>query len=124
MQLLTDPDSELRGKIFPPSSSVFPSSRQGRTLFGGDEAERMVGLRTRALLEAVQRPEEMPSFAESLEIQSRWKLDGEMRSMTVGLSDSHPTLCMVRGRAKPVLRGQNSTEPNLIHHRETTYRVG
>ena len=26
------------------------------------------------------------------------------------------------GRAKPVLRGQNSTEPNLFHHRETTFR--
>ena len=80
MQLLSDPDSELRGKIFQPSSSVFPSSREGRTLFGGggdDEAEMMVGLRSRALLEAAKRPEETPSFAESLEIQSRWKRDGE-----------------------------------------------
>ena len=82
MQLLSDPDSELRGKMFQPPSSVFPSSRQGRTLFGGvgdgeSEAEMMVGLRSRALLEAAKRPEETPSFAESLEIQSRWKRDGE-----------------------------------------------
>ena len=84
MQLLSDPDSALRGKMFQPPSSVFPSSRQGRTLFGGggvgdgeSEAEMMVGLRSRALLEAAKRPEETPSFAESLEIQSRWKRDGE-----------------------------------------------
>ena len=31
---------------------------------------------------------------------------------------------MVPGRAKPVLHGPNSTEPNLFHHGETTYRVG
>ena len=30
----------------------------------------------------------------------------------------------VHGRAKPVLHGPNSTEPNLRHHGETTYRVG
>ena len=28
------------------------------------------------------------------------------------------------GRAKPVLRGPNSTESTLSHHGETTYRVG
>ena len=28
------------------------------------------------------------------------------------------------GSAKPVLHGTNSTEPNLFHHEETTYRVG
>ena len=30
----------------------------------------------------------------------------------------------VHGRAKPVLHRPNSTEPNLFHHRETTYRAG
>ena len=35
-----------------------------------------------------------------------------------------PTLYLVKGRAKPVLCGLNSTEPNLIHDGETTYRVG
>ena len=30
----------------------------------------------------------------------------------------------VHGRAKPVLHRPNSTEPNLFHHGETTYRVG
>ena len=44
--------------------------------------------------------------------------------MTVAYSDSLPTLYVVHGRAKPVLRGPNSTEPNLLHHGETTYRVG
>ena len=38
--------------------------------------------------------------------------------------DSHPSLYVVPGRAKPVLRGPNSTEPNLFRNRETTYRVG
>ena len=28
------------------------------------------------------------------------------------------------GSAKPVLHGTNSTEPNLFHHGETTFRVG
>ena len=28
----------------------------------------------------------------------------------------HPTLYVVHGRAKPVLHGPNSTEPNLFHH--------
>ena len=37
---------------------------------------------------------------------------------------SGPTLYVVHGRAKPVLRGPNNTEPNLFHHGETTYRVG
>ena len=32
--------------------------------------------------------------------------------------------CMWFGSAKPVLRGTNSTQPNLFHHGETTYRVG
>ena len=31
---------------------------------------------------------------------------------------------MVYGRATPVLCGPNSTESNLFHHKETTYRVG
>ena len=61
-QLLSDTDSELHGKVLS-TSSVFPSSRQGRTLFGGnggeDEADMMVGLRSRALLEAAKRPEEV-----------------------------------------------------------------
>ena len=30
---------------------------------------------------------------------------------------------VVHGRAKPVLYGPNSTEPNLFHHGETAYRV-
>ena len=30
----------------------------------------------------------------------------------------------VQGRAKPVLHGRNSTESNLFHDGETTYRVG
>ena len=32
------------------------------------------------------------------------------KSMTVAFSDSHQTLYVVHGRAKPVLRGPNSTE--------------
>ena len=44
--------------------------------------------------------------------------------MRVAYSDSPPTLHVVPGRAKPVLHGPNSTEPNLFHHGETTYRVG
>ena len=90
LQLLSDSDSELRGKMFQPPSSVFPSSRQGRTLFGDDggddEAEMMIGLRSRALLEAAKRPEETPSFAESLEIQSRWKRDGEWYLYLLGFA--------------------------------------
>ena len=89
MQLLSDTDSELHGKVLS-TSSVFPSSRQGRTLFGGnggeDEADMMVGLRSRALLEAAKRPEETPSFAESLEIQSRWKRDGEKERGELGFA--------------------------------------
>ena len=36
------------------------------------------------------------------------------------------SMCMyvVCGRAKPVLCGPNSKEPNLFHHGETIYRVG
>ena len=34
-------------------------------------------------------------------------------------SDSHPTLYVVHGSAKPVLREPNSTEPDLFHHAET-----
>ena len=60
-------DSDLRGTT---------SSRQGRTLFNSED-ERTVGLRTRALLEAARRPGETPSFEESLEVQSRWRRDGE-----------------------------------------------
>ena len=33
-------------------------------------------------------------------------------------------LYLVQGRAKPVLHVLNSTESNLFHHGETTYRVG
>ena len=47
-----------------------------------------------------------------------------LRSMPVAYSDSHPTLYVVRVRAKPVLHGPNSTEPDLLHHGKTTYRVG
>ena len=35
-------------------------------------------------------------------------------SMTVAYSDCHPTLYEVHGRAKPVLRGPNRTEPNMF----------
>ena len=45
-------------------------------------------------------------------------------SMTVAYSDSHPALYVVHGRAKPVLRGPNSTDPNLFHHGYTSYRAG
>ena len=34
------------------------------------------------------------------------------------------TLYLVQGRDKPVFHGPNSTEPNMFHHGETTYRVG
>ena len=34
------------------------------------------------------------------------------KRMTVAYSDSLPTLYVVHGRAKPVFRGPNSTEPN------------
>ena len=44
--------------------------------------------------------------------------------MPAAFSDNHPTLYVVHGKAKPVLRGPNITEPNLFHHGETTYRVG
>ena len=30
---------------------------------------------------------------------------------------------LVQGRAKPVFHGPNSTESNLVHHGETTYRL-
>ena len=33
------------------------------------------------------------------------------------------TLYLVQGRDKPVFHGPNSTEPNMFHHGETTYRV-
>ena len=47
-----------------------------------------------------------------------------LQSMRVAFSD-HSTnpVCGFR-RARPVLHGTNSTEPNLFHHGETTYRVG
>ena len=47
-----------------------------------------------------------------------------LSSMPVAYSDIHPTLYVVHKRAKPVLQGPNSTDPNLFHHGETTYRVG
>ena len=43
--------------------------------------------------------------------------------MTVAYADSLPTLYVVHGRSKPVLRALNSAKPNLFHHGETTYRV-
>ena len=45
------------------------------------------------------------------------------KSISVEYSHSHPTLYVVHGRAKAVLSGPNSTEPNLFHYRETTYRL-
>ena len=39
--------------------------------------------------------------------------------MTVAYSDSLLTLYVDHGRAKPVPRGPNSTEPNLFHRGET-----
>ena len=39
-------------------------------------------------------------------------------SMAVGFSDSDSQLCMW------FIEEPSSTEPNLFHHRETTYRVG
>ena len=42
--------------------------------------------------------------------------------MLAAFSDSHPTLYVVDGRDKPVLHGPSSTEYNLFHHGETTYR--
>ena len=45
----------------------------------------------------------------------------------IGFSDSGPILDLAHGshgRAKPVINGPNSTESNLFHHGETTYRVG
>ena len=45
-------------------------------------------------------------------------------SKRVGISDSGTTLYVGHGRAKTVLHGPNSTETNLFHHGETTYRVG
>ena len=51
-----------------------------------------------------------------------------LKSTRVGFSDSGPTqgppMYLVQGRAKPVIHGPNSTESNLFHHGETTYRVG
>ena len=44
--------------------------------------------------------------------------------MRVGFSDSGPTLFLVQGRAKPVLHGSNSTKSYLLHHGETTHKVG
>ena len=43
------------------------------------------------------------------------------KSTTVAYSDSLSTLYAVHGRAKPVHREPNSTEPNLFHHGETAY---
>ena len=41
-------------------------------------------------------------------------------SMPATFSDSRPVLYAVHGRVKPLLRGSNSTEPNLFRHGETT----
>ena len=38
-----------------------------------------------------------------------------MTMVRVAHSDSHLTLYVVHERAMPVLRGPNSTEPNLLH---------
>ena len=46
-----------------------------------------------------------------------------MRRARVESHDSCPTLNVVRGRAKPVFHGLNSTEPNLFHLEETTYKA-
>ena len=56
--------------------------------------------------------------------ETAWVQTSFLLSMAVEYSDSHPTMYAVHGRAEPVLCGQNSTEPNLFHHGETTYRVG
>ena len=45
-----------------------------------------------------------------------------MTEVRVAYSDTPPTLYEVHGRAKPVLCGPNSTESNLFHHGDTTYR--
>ena len=44
--------------------------------------------------------------------------------MRVAYSDHSSNPVCGFGSAKPVLLGTNSTEPNLFHHEETTYRVG
>ena len=46
-----------------------------------------------------------------------------LRGMTVENSDSPPTLYVVHGRAKPVVHGPHSTEPNLFQHGENTFRA-
>ena len=53
-----------------------------------------------------------------------WRQMSLLYSTRVRFSDSGPTLYLVQGREKPVILGPNSTEPNLFHHGETTYRVG
>ena len=47
-----------------------------------------------------------------------------LKSMPAAFSDSHPTLNVILGRAKPVLHGPNSTHSKLFHHGETTFRAG
>ena len=45
----------------------------------------------------------------------RWQSDNlNSKACLLAFSDSHPTLYVVPGRVKPVLRGPNSTEPNLF----------
>ena len=62
------------------------------------------------------------------EMGTKFFSDGDQKSLLydtrVGFSDGGPTLYVVPGRAKPVLHGPNSTESNLYHNGETTYRVG
>ena len=47
-----------------------------------------------------------------------------LRVVTGAYSDRLPTLYMVLGRDKPVLRGPNRTESNLFHHGETNHLQG
>ena len=46
-----------------------------------------------------------------------------MKRARVETHDSRPTLNVVLGTAKPVFQGLDSTEPNLFHLEETTYKA-
>ena len=67
--------------------------------------------------------EEMNKVADRFGIEKRYvDYDDLLRdrtsfflSMTVGFLDSDPTLYVVHGREKPVLRGPNSEKPILFH---------
>ena len=75
-KLLSDMDADLQSRLF---RNAPTRQRQGRTMFGDDdEGDQEVVMKTRrTLLESVTKTEEIPSFAESLEIQKRWKRDGK-----------------------------------------------